>query len=458
MIKYYKERYGHDLFTILSTLVSGLCSFIINNRHLLKQERMMDMTVELISVGTELLLGNIVNTNANYLSKKCAELGYSLYFQITVGDNEGRLCEVLKSAMQRSDVVILTGGLGPTQDDMTKEAVAKVLNRELIMDETSRERIESYFKFKYSGNQVPHVITDNNWKQALKIDGCIILDNDNGTAPGYIVEEKGKAVILLPGPPAEMKPMFDHHVLPYLKKKQNKVFVSQMVKICGIGESKAETEILDLINSQTNPTIAPYAKDAEVHFRVTASADSEEEANRLLEPVVKELFRRFEDNIYTTDENEKLEEVVVKQLLQKHYTVAAAESCTGGLLTGRLVNVAGVSEALKEGFITYSNEAKMKYLGVKKETLDAYGAVSEQTAREMVTGTVKNTGADAALAVTGIAGPDGGTKEKPVGLVYIACSVKDKVTVKEYRLKGSRQRIREQSIIYALDLLRRNLI
>ncbi len=416
------------------------------------------MTVELISVGTELLLGNIVNTNANYLSKKCAELGFSLYFQITVGDNEDRLCEVLKSSLQRSDIVLLTGGLGPTQDDMTKEAVAKVLGRELVMDEASRQRITSYFKFRYSGNAVPHVITDNNWKQALKIVDSIVVDNDNGTAPGYIVEAEGKVIILMPGPPAEMIPMFDNSILPYLKQKQNKVFLSKMVKICGIGESKAETDIIDLIEGQSNPTIAPYAKEGEVHFRVTAAADNEEEALKLLNPVVEELFHRFGENIYTTQEKETLEEVIVRQLGDRRFTLATAESCTGGLLTGRLVNVPGVSDVIKEGFITYSNEAKMKYLGVKEDTLKAYGAVSEQTAKEMAIGAAKRTGSQTALAVTGIAGPDGGTKEKPVGLVYIACYVEDSVIVKEYRLKGNRQKIRELTVIYALDLLRRCLL
>ncbi len=414
------------------------------------------MTVELISVGTELLLGNIVNTNANYLSQKCAQLGFSLYYQITVGDNEGRLCESIRTALNRSDILILTGGLGPTQDDMTKEAVAKVLERDLIMDEASRQHIDSYFRFRYQ-KEVSAVITENNWKQALKLDGSIVVENNNGTAPGYIVEQEGKTIILMPGPPNEMIPMFEEAIYPYLTKKQNKIFVSSMVKICGIGESKAETDIMDLIDAQTNPTIAPYAKNGEVHFRVTASADQKEEAVNLIRPVVEELYRRFGDNIYSTIEEETLEEVVVKKLQEKNYTIATAESCTGGMLTGRLVNVAGVSGILKEGFITYSNEAKMKYLGVREETLDTYGAVSHRTAEEMVWGAAKTAKAETAIAITGIAGPDGGTEDKPVGLVYIACLVKDKVTVKELRLKGNRLKIRDQSVIAALDLLRRQL-
>ncbi len=415
------------------------------------------MTVELLSVGTEILMGNIVNTNARYLAQKCAELGLTLYYQLSVGDNEVRLCEAIKTASSRSDIVILTGGLGPTQDDLTKEAVAKVFGRQLIMDEPSRERIEGFFKFRYPDNY-SRMITNNNWKQALKIDGCIVVQNDNGTAPGYIVEEDGKSVILLPGPPGEMVPMFNQHIFPYLQKKQNKVFLSAMVKLCGVGESKAETDILDLIDGQSNPTIAPYAKTGETHFRITAAADNAEEASRLVKPVVKELYRRFGDNIYTTEEAETLEAAVVKLLKQKQLTLTTAESCTGGLLTGRLVNVPGVSDVLKEGFITYSNEAKMRYLGVKEETLRQYGAVSEATVREMVSGASGASGSKAAVAITGIAGPDGGTPEKPVGLVYIACLVNDNITVKEYRLRGNREKIREMSVIYALDLLRRSLL
>lgn len=425
------------------------------------------MIVELISVGTELLLGNIVNTNANYLSKKCAELGFSLYYQITVGDNDNRLSEVLNSSLKRSDIIILSGGLGPTQDDMTKESVAKVINRNLIMDENSKNRLISYFKFRYKNTLsdpekenggIPSVITENNWKQALKIENSIVIDNDNGTAPGYIVEADNKVIILLPGPPSELIPMFEDKIFPYLKKLQNKIFISKMVKICGIGESKAETDIIDLIENQDNPTIAPYAKSGEVHFRITASAESKEEAEVLIKPVLDELFKRFHENIYTTEEEETLEDVVVKLLYKHKLTLATAESCTGGLFTGRIVNVAGASDVLKEGFITYSNQAKMKYLGVKEETLKKHGAVSELVAGEMSIGAAKATQADTAIAITGIAGPGGGTEEKPVGLVYISCYLNDKVVVREYNLKGNRQKIRELSVIYALDLVRRSIL
>lgn len=421
------------------------------------------MTVELISVGTELLMGNIVNTNANYLSKKCAELGLSMYHQVTVGDNESRLLDVLNVAADRSDIVILTGGLGPTTDDITKETVAKVLGRELVMDEHSKERIISYFERNSSNSSGKEEnaglakITENNWKQALKIKNSIVIDNDNGTAPGYIVEDNKKVFILLPGPPNEMIPMFEKGMLPYLKTLQDKVFLTKMVKICGIGESKAETMIMDLIESQTNPTIAPYAKNGEVHFRITASADNYEEASKLIDPVLKEIEHRFGSNIYTTDENVTLEETVVG-LLKKHgLTISTAESCTGGLLSGRIVNVSGASDVFTEGFVTYSNNAKIKYLNVNPETLNAYGAVSKQTAREMAEGCAKATGCNVSVAVTGIAGPTGGTPDKPVGLVYIACFTGGKTFVTENHFKGSRDKVRERSVIAALDLVRRSV-
>ena len=420
------------------------------------------MIVELISVGTELLLGNIVNTNANYLSKKCAELGLSLYYQIAVGDNENRLSEALNTSLNRADIIILTGGLGPTKDDLTKEVVANVVSRNLVMDEHTKERMLPYFTHKYKTNNADTSglaeIPTNNWKQALTIENSIVVDNDNGTAPGFIVETDNKIIVLLPGPPSEMIPMFENGIIPYLKKLQSKVLYSKMVKICGIGESKAETDILDLIEGQTNPTIAPYAKSGEVHFRVTASANSVEEAIVLMEPLMKELHKRFGDNIYTVEEDETLETVVLKLLENKQYTLATAESCTGGLLTSQLVNIPGVSNVLKEGFITYSNEAKMKYLGVSEDTLKNYGAVSEQTVREMVIGAQNTAKSNTAIAITGIAGPDGGTVEKPVGLIYIGCAVNHNVTVREYRINGNRQKIREQTVVYALDLLRRCIL
>lgn len=411
------------------------------------------MIVELISVGTEILLGNIVNTNAAYLSEKCAQLGLSLYYQTVVGDNPDRLEETLKLALERSDIVILGGGLGPTKDDLTKEAAARVLGKKLVEDPRSREMIQKFFDTRGIKE-----ITDNNWKQALVPEGAIVVDNDNGTAPGFILEEGEKTLILLPGPPGEMKPMFEKDIFPYLNQKQPEIIVSEMIKICGMGESRVETMIADLIEKQTNPTIATYAKIGEVHLRLTAKAADEAAARKLMKPVIRELKVRFGGSIYTTNEKMTLEESVVQLLKEQDLTLTTVESCTGGLFTGRLVNVQGASEVLKQGFITYSNKAKRKLIGVKKLTLKEFGAVSDKTAKEMAKGAILTTGSDVAVSITGIAGPDGGTKEKPVGLVYIAVSVKGNMRVEEYHFTGNRMKIRESAVVAALTLLRTSIL
>lgn len=411
------------------------------------------MVCELISVGTELLLGNIVNTNAQFLAEKCALLGLSMYHQVTVGDNKERLAEAVRIGLKRSDIVILIGGLGPTEDDLTKEVCADVMDFPLVEDAHTKERLKNYFK-----NSVYKKISKNNWKQAMVPDGAKVLDNENGTAPGLILEKYGKSAILLPGPPNELIPLFMNQVYPYLQNLQPELIRSQMVKICGMGESQVEDKLLDLINKQTNPTIATYAKTGEVHLRITAKAASEEEADKLIKPVVKEIKKRFGDCVYSTKEDETLEMAVVRLLKKLELTVTTAESCTGGMLAARLVNVPGVSDVFREGFITYANKAKRKILDVSKGTLKKYGAVSEQTAKEMATGGVFATDADVCIAITGVAGPDGGTEEKPVGLVYIACYLKDKVKVEKYQFKGSRSKIREQSVVKALDLLRRSIL
>ncbi|MDO4344136.1 MAG: competence/damage-inducible protein A [Eubacteriales bacterium] len=406
------------------------------------------MIVELISVGTEILLGNIVNTNAAYLSEKCALLGLSLYYQTVVGDNEERLYETLKTALERSDIVILSGGLGPTQDDLTKETAAKVMGKQLVEDQHSRERIEAYFKNSRSAK-----ITDNNWKQAMVPEGCIVVDNQNGTAPGIIMEDNGKSVILLPGPPNELKPMFEHDIFPYLNQLRPEVIHSVMVKLCGVGESAVETQIRDLIDNQTNPTIATYAKTGEVHLRVTASAADEKEARRLIKPMLKELKNRFGNAIYTMDEHVTLEESVLQMLRGRELTLTTAESLTGGMLSARLTNVPGASEVFRQGYVTYSNRAKRKILDVKKSTLKDYGAVSEKTAKEMAKNGAFITGADVCVALTGVAGPSM-QEDKPVGLVYIACSYNNNITVTECHFNGERAKIRESAVVKALTLLR----
>ncbi len=410
------------------------------------------MTVEVISVGTELLLGNIVNTNAQFLAEKCALLGLSMYNQSVVGDNRERLKEAITTALHRADIIFLTGGLGPTEDDLTKETCGEVMGLPLVEDEHTRERIENYFK-----NSIFKEIPENNWKQALVPEGALVLDNDNGTAPGLILEKDRKRMILLPGPPNELIPLFQKQVAPYLQKLRPELIVSRMVKICGKGESQVEEELLDLIDKQTNPTIATYAKTGEVHVRVTASAPTEEVADKLIRPVVKEIKKRFGVCVYSTREEETLEMAVVRLLKKYELTLATAESCTGGLVAGRIVNVPGASEVFREGFVTYSNKAKRKHLDVSKSTLKKYGAVSRETAREMAVGGVFATDSDICVAITGLAGPDGGTEEKPVGLVYMACCLGDKVTVEKYQFKGNRSKIREQSVVRALDLVRRTV-
>lgn len=412
------------------------------------------MTVELISVGTEILLGNIVNTNAAYLAEKCALAGLSCYHQSVVGDNEERLLESLKLAVLRSDIVIVGGGLGPTKDDITKEMAAKVFGKNLVPHEHTKARITEYFKEIGKLDS----ITENNWKQALIPEGAVVIDNHNGTAPGLIIEEKGCSMILLPGPPNEIKPMFERDVAPYLNGLQPEGIYSSMVKICSVGESRAETMVLDLMEAQSNPTIAPYAKTGEVHFRVTAKAKSEQEAAQLMNPVLEELHRRFGERIYTTEESVTLEETIVAMLKEENFTVTTAESCTGGLLAGRILNVSGASETYKEGYITYSNEAKERLLDVSKATLDAVGAVSEETAKEMAEGAAKKASTNAAISITGIAGPNGGTKEKPVGLVYIGCCVQGHVRVEECRFSGNREKIRDAAVIRALTMLREELL
>ena len=406
------------------------------------------MTVEIIAVGTEILLGNIVNTNAAYLAEKCASLGLSCYHQDVVGDNEERLADTLKLALSRADIILLSGGLGPTEDDLTKEVAAKVCGRQLYLHEPSKEAIRQFFA------QRNLEITENNWKQAMVPEGCIVVENPGGTAPGIIIKENGKHVVLMPGPPGELIPMFEHSIMPYLAGLQSGVIYSQTVKICGVGESKAESMVEDLVEAQKNPTIATYAKIGEVHLRVTATAADEKEAKKLVKPVVKELKGRFGNHVYTTDNEVTLEKAVVDLLTANKLTACTVESCTGGMLSARLINVPGVSEVFKSGYVTYSNKSKRRLLGIKKNILMKHGAVSEQIAREMAKSAASLAKTDVSVSTTGIAGPDGGTEEKPVGLVYIACNVCGRVTVRECHFHGGREKIRESTVAAALSLMR----
>lgn len=411
------------------------------------------MIIEFISVGTEILLGNITNTNARYLAEECAVLGLTNYYQVTVGDNEGRLSDAIRTALNRSDIVLLSGGLGPTEDDITRETTAKVLGREMTEAPEIHEQIQVYFE--KMGAKKP---SSNNWRQAMVIDGAQIVENHNGTAPGMIVPVgESKYIILMPGPPEELKMMFEESIAPFLASLNHQVICSKTVKICGMGESRVAVAVADLISSQTNPTIATYAKGGEVHLRVTARGSDAKAARKSIKPIVKELKKRFGDKVYTTRESETLEQHVVGLLKRKKMTVATAESCTGGLVASTLINVPGASEVFNEGYITYSNESKQKILGVKKKTLKKDGAVSAACAEEMAKGAAKAADAQAAISVTGIAGPDGGTEEKPVGLVYIGCYIDGEVWVESYHMNGNRQKVREISVKKALDILRRHL-
>ena len=411
------------------------------------------MITELISVGTEILLGNIVNTNSAYLSEKCAELGLSVYYQTVVGDNETRMRETIQTALDRSDIVILTGGLGPTEDDLTKEVTAEVMGMKLVEDRHSRKLMEAYLE-QYKKNNPQRKITANNYKQAMVPKGAIVLDNHNGTAPGLILEKKGKTAILLPGPPGEMKPMFEESVFPYLRKKQPEIICSQVVKICGIGESQVAADIQDMIEAQTNPTLAPYAKTGEVHLRITAKGEDEKSCKKLIKPVVKELQKRFGKNVFALDADKTLEESVVDLLKEKELTLSLAESCTGGAIAARIVNVPGASQVFTHGFVTYSNRAKRECLGVKKSTLKTVGAVSAKCAKQMAKGGCAASGADICLSVTGLAGPDGGTSETPVGTVFMGCCCNGHTITREYHFTGNRTKIRQQAVASALVLLR----
>lgn len=409
------------------------------------------MKAEIIAVGTEILLGDIINSNAQYLAKELAALGIDMYYQQVVGDNEERITHAFSEGFTRSDIIITTGGLGPTNDDITKEVAAKYFNKELFPDKESTEAIKKYFILQ--GKNMP----ENNLKQGLIPEGAIILKNNNGTAPGVIIESDNKIMIILPGPPKEMKPMFEESVKPYLQKKTDSTLVSRMIKILGVGESLVVEKLKDLIDNQTNPTIAPYAKEVGVILRITGKAEDEEAAVKLIAPVEEEIKKRLGNNIYAT-EDISIEEVVAKLLIDKKLTISTAESCTGGMIASTLINYPGISEVFLEGAITYSNEAKHNRLGVNNETLDKYGAVSEETAREMAIGIAKTSGTDVSIVTTGIAGPDGGSEEKPVGLVYIGIYLNGEVKVEKCMFQGNRNRIRLQATMKALDMLRRILI
>lgn len=410
------------------------------------------MDFEIIAVGTELLLGQIVNSNAQYISQKISELGGNLFYQTVVGDNPQRLKKALEIASARADIIITTGGLGPTGDDLTKETVAEFCGRKCVPDEESWQRILD----RLEGQGLP--VPENNRKQAEMPEGCIILPNANGTAPGAVIEEGEKTYIILPGPPSEMAPMFREQVYPYLEKRSDCVIYSKTLRVFGIGESAAEEKLRFLMETQTNPTLAPYAKLGEVTLRLTAKAKEREEAEKMLEPLEKQVRDILGDVVYAEGEENSLQQTLVKLLLEKGKKIAAAESCTGGMLAELITSVPGASGCLDCSMVTYSNEQKQKLLGVSAETLEKYGAVSEQTALEMSKGIRERSGADIGIGITGVAGPGGGTEEKPVGLVYVGICTEQIHRAFRYRFIGSRNAVRTRTCMNAMDLARRSLL
>lgn len=408
------------------------------------------MNCELLAVGTELLLGEIANTDGQMIAQGLNEHGINVYWQTVVGDNPARLRQALEIARDRADIIITTGGLGPTADDLTKETVAAVFGKKLYTDPRQLARLKE---------RMGPRMTPNNLKQADLPEGCTVLENDWGTAPGCAFEADGIHVIMLPGPPRECKPMFLYRAVPYLEKLQGGVIGSRYVKIFGVGESSMETLVKPLMEKQTQVTMAPYAKEGECELRITARAESREAALALCDPVVEQVREILGDNIYGVDVA-SLEERVVQGLREQGMTLALAESCTGGLLAKRITDVPGASEVFGFGCVTYSNEAKQALVGVSPETLERYTAVSPETALEMARGARQRGGADIGLSTTGYAGPGGGTEEHPVGTVFIGLSWADgeRVICPERRYMRSREQIRRSASSTALDLLRREVL
>ncbi len=402
----------------------------------------MGMKAEIIAVGTELLLGQIANTNAQYLSQKLSEIGIDVYFHSVVGDNAGRIREVLQLARRRSDVVLLTGGLGPTEDDLTKDMVAELLGRKLVEHGPSMEKIVAFF------SQRGLTMTENNRRQALVVEGSRIFDNQFGLAPGMAVQDPVKGVwfVLLPGPPREMKPMMESSVMPFLTSllSTSQIIHSKVLHFYGIGESMLEDQIKDLIRQQTNPTIAPLAGDREVKLRLTAKAASQQEAERLLQPLVDELYRRVGKYIYSEGEQASLEQVLVDELRRRGQTLAVAESCTGGRLSSLLTSVPGSSSVFPGGVVSYSLSTKRDVLGIPQSLLEQHGTVSRQTAEAMATHVQRLCQTTHGMAVTGVAGPDE-LEGKPVGLVWIAWRLGEETHAREYRFAGDRREIQARA-------------
>lgn len=408
---------------------------------------------EVLCVGTEILIGDIINTNAAYISQRLASLGINQYHQGVVGDNPERLKKFLSEALNRADLVIMTGGLGPTYDDLTKETVAELMGKKMVLHQESFDRLKAFFADRNLE------MTENNVKQAYMPEGCIVLRNNCGTAPGAIIENEhtGKAAIILPGPPREMKPMFEEGVVPYIESLSDSLFVSKNVNIFGIGESKVENILIDIMKNSLNPTVAPYALDGEVRLRVTSKAPTKEEG----EKICLEMIERLKESgvgqyVYGVDTT--LEGALVEKLTTLNKKIAVAESCTGGGVTSKITSISGASNVLDGSVVSYANEVKERLLGVERSVLDEKGAVSEECALQMAEGVRKLMKADVGISITGIAGPTGGTIDKPVGTVYIAVSTEEKSECRRLNLRNNgREYIRNVSAKNVLHLALRSI-
>lgn len=408
------------------------------------------MNAEILCIGTEILLGDIVNTNGAFLAQQLAALGIDIYHQSVVGDNAKRLKESLKLALSRADLVITTGGLGPTYDDLTKRTVADFFNVGMELHQPSVRKIEALFE------SLNKKMTPNNLLQAEVPKGAEVFFNDHGFAPGIAVEKDHKIVIMLPGPPSEMRPMFIEKVAPYLQKNSETTLISKTVHIFGMGESSVEQALRDMMTTYANPTIAPYAKQTGVEVRITAKAQNTIEADSLILPVIDEIKSRLGSVVYGIDIG-NLQNAVVQTLQEKNMTVATAESCTGGSVSRAITDIPGSSAVFQCGLCTYANEMKQKLLGVKEETLKQFGAVSAETAEEMAKGVRDISGAHIGIGITGLAGPGGGSREKPVGLVYISINSDALSETKKLNLsrghKNERDLIRRYATLYALSMI-----
>ena len=390
---------------------------------------------EILCVGTELLMGDIVNTNAAFLSRQLATLGIGVYRQAVVGDNPARLFKDLKAALSRVDLVVLSGGLGPTFDDLTKETAAAVFGREMTLHQPSLDRITAYFA------ATGRTMTENNKKQAVMPTDAVVFDNEFGTAPGLALEdEAGRVAVLLPGPPGELEPMFCEKVEPFLRARTGAVLVSRNVRIMGMGESAVEAMLPAEIRKSGNPTVAPYCDPGEVRLRVTAKAPDKTLAKRLCDEMIERLKRTpFGDFIYGIDVP-SAEAALISELARRHMTVATAESCTGGLLLKRLTDIPGCSAVVAGGVVTYQTREKEAVLGIPHDLIERYTVVSEPVARAMAEAARRLFDADVAIATTGYAGPGGGTEKEPVGTVYVAVATAESTLCRRLSLSSRRDR------------------